>query len=59
MEALRTAASFATLNHSGVAKFDASPQLNPATYKKKNLPHKLIGGSTNHNRQQSSDQITA
>jgi hypothetical protein len=27
--------------------------------KKKNLPHKLIGGSTNHNRQQSSGQITA
>jgi hypothetical protein len=42
MEALRTAASFATLNHSGVAKFDASPQLNPATYKKKKKKTFLI-----------------
>jgi hypothetical protein len=41
MEALRTAASFATLNHSGVAIFDASPQLKPATYPKS--PHKLTG----------------
>jgi hypothetical protein len=30
IEALRTAASFATLNHSAVAIFDASVQLNPA-----------------------------
>jgi hypothetical protein len=30
IEALRIAASFAILNHSGVAIFDASPQLNPA-----------------------------
>lgn len=31
MEARRIAASFAILNHCGVAILDASPKLNPAT----------------------------
>lgn len=31
--ALRTAASFATVNHFGVAKLAASPQLNPVSAK--------------------------
>jgi hypothetical protein len=48
IEALRTAASLATLNHSGVAILAASPQLNPKRKKSMGInkyPH-LITATT-------------